>query len=87
MKKKLLFDLAGKAAKQYGARWAKKAGNKGVSVASEIARRKGLTDKHHDLDSLYSELQAKHKRGELNKEEWNKVKSQIQKAWKERFKK
>ncbi len=87
MKKRIFFNLAGKAARQYGTKWAKQAGNKSVSFLSDIARKKGLTNKSHDLDSLYTELQRKYKQGEINKEEWRKVKSQIRQLWQQRFKK
>lgn len=87
MKKRILYNLAGKAVKQYGAKWAKQAGNKSVSFLTDIARKKGLTDRTHDLDSLYTELHRKYKNGEINREEWAKVKSQIRQAWQERYKK
>lgn len=88
MNKRLFFNLAGRALKQYGEKWAQKAGNKGVDFLSEIARKKGLSSKSRDLRSLFQELQKKYKSGGLNKEEWEKVKAQIHRAWqKKNFKK
>lgn len=63
MNKRLFFNLAGRALKQYGEKWAQKSGNKGVDFLSEIARKKGLSSKTRDLRSLFQELQKKYKRG------------------------
>ena len=84
MNRKIVFKALGQVASRYGDKWARIAGDKAVIRTSELLKKKGLTDRTFDLDSLTLEVKEMYRQGKFNKEEWAEIKSRLQQAWKER---
>jgi uncharacterized protein YqgQ len=78
-----MFKAVGKVLTQYGEKWGRKAGDRAVSYLTDQARKRGLSDKSYDLDSLTRELREMYRQGRFNQQEWQQVKQRLRQAWKE----
>lgn len=84
MNKRIIFKAVSQVAARYGDKWVRIAGDKAVTRVSEILKKKGLSDRTYDLDSLTREVKEMHRQGKFNKEEWREIKARLQQAWRER---
>jgi hypothetical protein len=84
MKKTIVAKAVGQVLRQYGQKWGRDLGEMAVKRAVETARRRGLTDRQIDLDTLKKELGQMHKQGRLNKDELSQALRAAQQAWKNR---
>ena len=86
MSKRIIFKAVSQVAARYGDKWARIAGDKAVVRVSELLKKKGLSDRTYDLDSLTGEVKEMYRQGKFNKEEWGEIKARLQEAWRERQK-
>lgn len=68
---------------QYGEKWGRRAGDSAVSYLTELARKRGLSGKSYDLDTLTRELRDMYRKGRFSTEEWREVKHRLRQAWNE----
>jgi uncharacterized protein YqgQ len=86
MKKTILVKAAGRLVQECGRKWGRDLGERAVSRACQTARRRGLTDRDIDAETLWRELRQMHEQGRLNKDELLQAFKTLQKSWKDRKK-